>query len=360
MALILISLNIMFMIFAISLNFIVQTDETPLGEIAYTYYPDGVRTRLYIMNADGTNARPLTNGAFDAFLPLWSPNGQKLAYLENTTKQPLSEQRALRLMVMNADGTNPVEIAREPENGFIMNPLVYLDWSPDSQRVMYMIYTETKDLPFQIFVADVDGSDPVEIGRATPYQNYALFSATNELLVNSSEGLVRVDLTTRKPTLAADIPPFPMALSPDGRQLAFIDAGNLSLLNINEGHIQKLIETMPGRTEDEFVAFSLSLMWSPDGQYISGDIRLDNRGTQEPDTNAYVPFVVRADGSEYRIVDADDTLLVWSPDSTYIAYSVLDAAGEYQIAIARPNGSGEVVITSTGNHSQPAWRRITE
>src|SRR5215207_4278958 len=127
----------------------------PMGQIAFTNYEDGT-DQIILMNADASDSHALTDGERDAFLPVWSPDGEKIVYLENTTDQPLSERPPLRLMLMNADGSDPVEIAREQANEFIVNPTWYLDWSPDSPRLVYAVFTEEAEKPVQHFVVDLE------------------------------------------------------------------------------------------------------------------------------------------------------------------------------------------------------------
>ena len=86
----------------------------PTGEIAYTHSQDE-RNRVFVMAADGSNPHALTDSERDTFLPLWSPNGEKIIFFENLTEAPLSERPPLRLMVMNADGSDLMEIARSEE-----------------------------------------------------------------------------------------------------------------------------------------------------------------------------------------------------------------------------------------------------
>lgn len=339
-----------------------QTNETPIGEIAYVHTKDGAKSQIYIINADSTDAHPLTDGSRDAFLPLWSPDGQKIAYLENTTDQPLSEQPAMSLMVVNADGTNPVEIVTAPENGFIMSLYSYFDWSPDSQRMSYIIYSEADERPYRLFVADVNGVDQVEI-EMSPEASYPHFISSDELLVSALEGAFRVDLHNGEQIPMNDIPFTPLAVSPNGKQLVLTDPYSLRIMDVDGTTDHTILEPIPGWGEDDYVVFTFFLAWSPDSEYISGAVRMvHDSGSGHGSTPAEPPygiFTVRVDGTKYTLIEADQQVLTWSPDSTYIAYHVVDD-GSYQVAVARPDGSDEVILTTDDNNSQPAWRPIIE
>lgn len=53
---------------------------------------------IWVMNADGTDARPLTDGSVSLRDPAWSPDGSAIAYTESQSQ---------RVMIMNADGSDP-------------------------------------------------------------------------------------------------------------------------------------------------------------------------------------------------------------------------------------------------------------
>lgn len=58
-------------------------DWSPLGEQIVYQSPAGGSWDLYIINADGTGQRQLTNAPGSEGLPVWSPDGQWVAYLSN-------------------------------------------------------------------------------------------------------------------------------------------------------------------------------------------------------------------------------------------------------------------------------------
>jgi WD40 repeat protein len=337
---------------------------TPTGEIAFTNYHEETN-RIYLMNADGSDSRLLTDGEHDAFLPLWSPDGKKIVYFENTTEQPLSERHPLRLMMMNADGSDPVEIAVEPENGFIMYPAWYLDWSPDSEHLVYSLFTEGIDARIQHFVVEVESVHTEMVGEVAlaAVFSYARFLGNVQLLIPRPDGLYLTALDGSEPSLLSRALGWAFAVSPDNKIIAFIRSGSLMAFDLAASAESTLLETIPGRAEDQEVSRSGFLRWSPDGEYLSGMIEL--RSVLIPAVPEQTPldaedvtavFTVRSDGSGYTIIDAADYTLTWSPDSQWIAYNVLDADGGYQIAVANPDGTGEIVVTSEGDNSQPAWR----
>lgn len=49
-------------------------------EVANPQWAGDFVAEIYVMNADGTNARRITNNVFDEYDPTWSPDGRKLVY----------------------------------------------------------------------------------------------------------------------------------------------------------------------------------------------------------------------------------------------------------------------------------------
>jgi TolB protein len=73
------------------------------------YSPDGTRIafmsgrdgnpEIYVMNADGSNSRRLTNHPAGDGTPTWSPNGQQIAFVSDRTGTP-------QIYIMGLDGSN--------------------------------------------------------------------------------------------------------------------------------------------------------------------------------------------------------------------------------------------------------------
>jgi len=76
------------------------------------------------MDADGENARNLTNHpAFDGW-PAWSPDGVRIVFGSDRTGE-------YRIWVMNADGTDAKQLVDVP--GRCTSP----KWSPDGQWISF-------------------------------------------------------------------------------------------------------------------------------------------------------------------------------------------------------------------------------
>ena len=73
--------------------------------IAFTSVRDG-DYEIFVMNADGTDVRQLTNNDDNDFAHVWSPNGNKIAYSSN---RYIAEGE---IFVMNADGSDVVSLGQ--------------------------------------------------------------------------------------------------------------------------------------------------------------------------------------------------------------------------------------------------------
>lgn len=94
------------------------------------------------MNADGTDVVNLSRNMATDQLPLWSPDGTKIAF--QSDRDGVGE-----IFVMNSDGSNQRNITNNPAaDGWPC-------WSPDGTRIAFV---SSRDSDMEIFVVNVDGS----------------------------------------------------------------------------------------------------------------------------------------------------------------------------------------------------------
>jgi len=84
---------------------------------------------LYVMNSDGTDKKRITPAGEDVFgSAAWSPDGNKIAYIEIDTSDQFGRGR---VKLINPDGTEP-KVLTDWYGG-----LRDVTWSPDSRRIIF-------------------------------------------------------------------------------------------------------------------------------------------------------------------------------------------------------------------------------
>jgi Tol biopolymer transport system component/putative hemolysin len=202
---------------------------------------------VWVMDADGSNPRNLTNYEAGDQEPAWSPDGQQIAFSSNRGGRSAGQAYAMDIFVMNADGSDP----RNLTDGATSDTSP--EWSPDGSHIAFQ---SDRDGNPEIYVMAADGSNPRNLTSHESYDASPAWSpdgstiafdsdrdGNREIYVMEADGSNVRRLTDRQ---GMDGLP---TWSPDGRYIAFqSDRGGgsqeICVMELYSGDVQCLTEHM--------------------------------------------------------------------------------------------------------------------
>src|SRR6266542_2524625 len=105
----------------------VSTRHDPAADPAVNPQRAWLAAEIYLMNADGTNARRLTENAYADGFPALSPDGTRVVFDSNRLRVEGEPFNTSDLFLMNADGTGQTHLIRGSS----------ATWSPDGKMIAY-------------------------------------------------------------------------------------------------------------------------------------------------------------------------------------------------------------------------------
>lgn len=238
---------------------------------------------LYAMNADGSDRRQLAHGPHSHFDPAVSRDGSRIAF----TRLDGEVRRRPEVYVMDADGTNPVRITREPRPH---HPGSYdPNWSPDGTRIVYTVDNPCCT-PFagpggDLWVIGADGSGLTRPSTGShvhpawsPDGTHFAFTRGTPTAAGSSEvefGIWTMEVDGSGGRLVRSTGPRASApvWSPDGSRIAWLETeesgpdrfrGTVWAMDADGGSVGRLATW----TERPFF-HPRSLAWSSDGRWMA-------------------------------------------------------------------------------------------
>jgi len=177
------------------------------------------RQHLYLFEIAGRKAAQLTSGAHDEYLPAWSPDGARIAYV---TKRGPDPDRHLNwdIYVIEARaGAGERQVTRFPgadnDPSWASRPA----WSPDGGRIAYVSSGEDKWIyyaPWSLAVIDVDSGAVTRPAGVDAFHTQPQFTPDGAAVLALAEGsrvthVSRIDLATGTTTALTGGPRFDYA-----------------------------------------------------------------------------------------------------------------------------------------------------
>ena len=305
--------------------------------VSHDIMTDRTRRNLWIINADGTNNRPLRSEARNFSQPRWSPDGTRLAYVSSADGSP-----QLYVRWMDSGQTALLTNLTEAPDA--------IAWSPDGKSIAFSQLVLTEKKPLATPPPKPEGAQwapPVKVIDTVTYRADGagyLESGFQHLFVVSSEGG-----TPRQLTEGEFNDDGPLSFTPDGRALVFsANRGADWQLDPQESEVfsvdlatQKLKQLTTRKGPDN------SPVVSPDGRkiaYLGFDDHL--QGYQV--THLYLMDI---DGGNPRVVtaklDRDVADPRWAADSRGV-YFTYDERGDRKLGITTLDGKVRTLAEGLG------------
>lgn len=282
---------------------------------------------IWTVKVDGSDLKQITTSDADEFEPAWSPDGTHIAFVAGTGIQGRSIES-----IDFATGKQETLASIDPASGRLDAP----SFSPDGKSLSYVQFAGAGIFvnSAQLVVKKIGSAGSTYTGKsddAFPFP--AVWLSNTELLYTAEGKILKTDLSAvseRPIGFSSAIPSirpqyahkrydfdettphqvkgiYAPALSPDGKQVAFVA--------LNQLYVMAIGKTPVALTHDSF--YKQGPMWSPDGKmlaYVS-----DRDGIE----NIYVHDMSSPDdSSDKRIAPSPGAQIMpaWSPDCKLITF----------------------------------------
>ena len=295
------------------------------------------RSDIYVIDADGSNIKNLTDTSVNEGRFQCSPDGRRIVYASGGSHS--------KIMLMNIDGSGKLCLSGDDTKTICHAP----NWSPDGTRLVFSSYSDKEDNS-DIYVVDGDGGNLTQLTDTTDFSEHPpvwspdgsnisfassedepyvspltfeiAYAGRSDIYVMDADG---GNLTQLTDTRRAHTPDW----SPDGTQIMYSVRGAIYVMNAN-GSNQKRLATNNIRGAD----------WFPDGTHIIYKAH-------------EAIYVMNADGSNPKNLVTDASLPIWSPDGSQFTF-----VSNYNIYVMNADGTNLRQLTKNKElieGVEPAW-----
>ena len=136
------------------------------SKILFVSTRDG-KSEIYVMNDDGSQVRRLTNDPLYNTSPRWSPDGRTIAFDVDLHSAGAGKGQQYDLFIMNADGSNQRNLTQH-HPALDIKP----SWSPDGHRLAF-VSTRTQNGRREIFMMDIASGKVEQLTDSAKVDGYA-------------------------------------------------------------------------------------------------------------------------------------------------------------------------------------------
>lgn len=248
------------------------------------------------------------------------------------------------IYIADLDGSNPVNLTQSRSRDW------HPDWSPDGQRI---VFASDRDNNQELYLMQNNGSDVTNLTQNAANDNSPAWSPDGHYIVFGSDrdggqDLYLIEVETGEVTrLTTDgIVKSAPAWSPDSSEVVYWQTVNevalIFVVTVATGETRAITSDGPDNWP----------VWSPEGTYIA----FENAASGQPDI-----FTINlADNTITNLTDdpASDIRPAWSPDGSQIIFAS-NRGGNYDLYVMDADGSTpSPVLSMNGDENSPVWQPV--